>query len=68
MEDPVIEKNLKGRQIRTISLPLSATEWATLQAPVPMTEESWNLMKKVLDAMKPGLVDQVIEGQEESSD
>jgi len=57
-----------SRQTRTLILPLSATEWATLQAPFPITEEAWTLMKTVLDAMKPGLVGESKKGQEESGD
>jgi hypothetical protein len=41
---------------KTITLPLSGTHWALLQAVFPMTEEDWKLMYKVLEAMKPGLV------------
>ena len=41
---------------RVIQLPISATEWAALQAPFPLTEEKWKQMIEVLDAMKPALV------------
>ena len=40
---------------RAVQIPLGAA-WATLQAPFPMTEETWALMFAVLNAMKPGLV------------
>jgi len=43
-------------QQRTIHLPISPTEWATLQAPFPLTKEGWDQMLAVLDAMKPALV------------
>lgn len=41
---------------RSVALPLSVTEWATLQAPFPLTEAAWNQMIAVLTAMKPALV------------
>ena len=44
------------RQTRVIQLPISSTEWAALQAPFPLTEEKWEQMLAVLDAMKPALV------------
>ena len=42
---------------RTVHLPLSLTEWATLQAPFPLTENAWNQLVAVLEAMKPALVE-----------
>ena len=56
LNPPVDIKPPLDRQTRTINLPLSATEWATLQAPFPISEDSWKLMEAVLKAMKPGLV------------
>jgi hypothetical protein len=41
---------------RTVALPLSVTEWATLQAAFPLSEDAWNQMIAVLTAMKPALV------------
>jgi hypothetical protein len=41
---------------RSIILPLSLSEWATLQAPFPLTEAAWKQMLDVLNAMKPALV------------
>jgi hypothetical protein len=41
---------------RSVSLPLSVSEWATLQAPFPLSESAWNQMIAVLQAMKPALV------------
>jgi hypothetical protein len=39
-----------------IPIPLSATEWVKIQASYPLSEKSWNQMKKILDAYKPSLV------------
>lgn len=39
-----------------IHLPLGPGELATLSGPFPVTEEQWELITSVLDAMKPGLV------------
>lgn len=44
------------RVARSVQVPLSATAWATVQAPFPITEEAWAQMIAVLNAMKPGLV------------
>ncbi len=41
---------------RAVALPLSVNEWATLQAPFPLTEAAWSQMIAVLTAMKPALV------------
>ena len=41
---------------RTIQLPLSISEWATLEAGFPLSETKWNQMLAVLTAMKPALV------------
>jgi hypothetical protein len=41
---------------RLVLIPLSVTEWATLQAPFPLSEAAWNQMMAVLNAMKPALV------------
>ncbi len=42
--------------MRAIQLPYSFTEWATLQAAFPLSEDAWNQMITVLNAMKPVLV------------
>ncbi len=42
--------------LRVIQVPLSATEWAALQAPFPLTPAKWEQMLTVLNAMKPALV------------
>jgi hypothetical protein len=41
---------------RVVQLPYSATDWAVLQAPFPVTGDEWDQMIAVLQAMKPGLV------------
>lgn len=41
---------------RAVALPLSANEWATLQAAFPLSETAWDQMLAVLNAMKPALV------------
>lgn len=41
---------------KSIQLPLSVSEWATLYAPFPLTESAWGQMLAVLNAMKPALV------------
>ena len=41
---------------QTVQLPISPAEWATLQAPFPLTEAKWKQMLAVLNAMKPALV------------
>jgi hypothetical protein len=43
-------------QLRTVTIPLSMTDWATLQAPFPLSENSWDQMMAVLGAMKPALI------------
>ena len=44
------------RERRTISIPLTGTEWAYLQAAWPISYEDWEQMVHVLEVMKPGLV------------
>lgn len=59
-----IDQNIGGAQksppqsgqVRSVQVPLSASAWATLQAPFPLTEDAWDQMLAVLQAMKPGLV------------
>lgn len=41
---------------RNIQIPLSASTWANLSAPFPLTKEAWKQMLDVLNAMKPALV------------
>lgn len=42
--------------LRQISIPVSTGEWPILHVPHPMTQQAWNEMVTVLEAMKPGLV------------
>lgn len=55
---PMIEPQggARAQATRSVQVPLSATTWATVQAPFPITEAAWNQMLAVLNAMKPGLV------------
>ena len=41
---------------KSVQLPLSVSEWATLQAAFPLSEAAWKQMMAVLTAMKPALV------------
>jgi len=43
-------------RMRAIQLPYSVTEWATLQAAFPLSEDAWQQMMAVLTAMKPAIV------------
>ena len=42
--------------IREVPIPIAGSEWPRLKARFPLTEDAWNQMIKVLEAMKPGLV------------
>jgi hypothetical protein len=58
VDTPVLPKpKTEARQPRVVQLPISASEWAALQAPFPLTESQWQQMLTVLDAMKAGLVE-----------
>jgi hypothetical protein len=46
-----------AQTMRGVQLPLSATKWATLQAPFPLSEAAWKQMMDVLNAMKPALTE-----------
>jgi hypothetical protein len=61
----LLERERYKGQAKMVQLPLASGKWATLQAPFPFTEQDWDLMLAVLQAMKPGLVS---EPQEESSE
>jgi hypothetical protein len=50
---------------RVVNLPLSGDTWAALQVPFPMSEEDWDQMLNVLNAMKRGIVRP--QGTDESS-
>lgn len=52
--DPFTAK--AARSPRTIQLTYSPTEWALLQGEFPMSEQDWDAMIAVLEAMKRGLV------------
>ncbi len=43
-------------RLRDVHLPLPSGTWPTLRAEFPMTEETWDHMISLLEAMKPGLV------------
>lgn len=47
---------ISDQRSRTITLPYSANEWASLQAAFPLSESAWEQMIAVLNAMKPALV------------
>ncbi len=42
--------------IREVPIPIAGSEWPRLKARFPLPEDAWNQMLKVLEAMKPGLV------------
>ena len=52
---PLTPTDTAKRESRVVQLPISATEWAALQAPFPLTEVEWKRMDEVLKAMKPAL-------------
>ena len=56
----------KTSPMRSVQLPLSATEWATLSAHFPLTDDGWNQMIVVLNAMKPALVREKCEREGET--
>ena len=43
-------------EIREVPIPISGSVWPRLKAGFPLTEDAWNQMLRVLEAMKPGLV------------
>jgi hypothetical protein len=54
--DPRLGVSPRGGGLMSVPIPLSATEWVTLQGPFPVSEQSWEQLMRVLDVMKPGLV------------
>jgi hypothetical protein len=57
LEQPPLEQPPgERRQTRTVQVTYSPTEWALLQGQFPMSEDDWDAMIAVLDAMKRGLV------------
>jgi hypothetical protein len=59
--------SIASGQQRAVQLPISANQWATLQAPFPMSEGAWQQMMTVLGAMKPALVkpEEEVQGDDE---
>lgn len=54
---PVGDRSAPGARLRrAIYLPISSVEWASLEASFPLSEEGWQQMMAVLEAMKPALV------------
>jgi hypothetical protein len=49
-------ETLKAPKQRTVQVTYSPTAWALVQAPFPLSEADWDAMMRVLDGMKPGLV------------
>jgi hypothetical protein len=43
-------------QQRSVQLPVPGGSWVTVQGDFPMTQDAWDSMMVMLDAMKPGLV------------
>lgn len=50
-----VQSNLQAPSQRVIQVPLSGSEWVTVQAAFPLSERAWQQMLSVLAAMKPGL-------------
>lgn len=45
-----------ARVRRPILLPLSVSEWATLDMPTPLRPSEWSQLMAVLEAMRPAIV------------
>lgn len=45
-------------QQRSIQLPVPGTSWVTVQGAFPLSEQAWDQMIALLNAMKPGLTEQ----------
>lgn len=58
-EQEAREQPRSQRTKRTIQVPYAPSAWALLEASFPMTEEEWQQMLAVLQAMKVGLVQRV---------
>jgi len=52
---PVASPPSEGSQ-RSVQITYSPSAWATIHAPFPLSESDWDAMMRVLDGMKPGLV------------
>jgi len=46
----------KAQKQRAVQVTYSPTAWALVQAPFPLSETDWEAMMRVLEGMKPGLV------------
>jgi hypothetical protein len=42
-------------QQRSVQLPVPGTSWVTVEGPFPLSEQAWDQMIALLNAMKPGL-------------
>ena len=51
----------KQREAQVYRIPLPSNESVAIQIPVPLSEGAWQHMMAVLEAMKPGLVSEVVE-------
>lgn len=67
MESAAATVRAQGATSRTIQVPISPTTWALIQLPAPMSEDDWNQMLGVLQAMKPGLVAKPSAGDDDAS-
>lgn len=64
-ENPVVHRapagpppaSSSGALHRAVQVPLSGAEWVTVEGAFPLSEQAWNQMIAVLNAMKPGLVE-----------
>jgi hypothetical protein len=48
------------QSLTAVPIPLAAGEWVTLEGAFPLTDTAWRQMLRVLDVMKPGLVDEPV--------
>ena len=46
---------VEPRHQTILQIPLAPGEWARLRAPFPVSEEEWDAMMRVLEAMRPQL-------------
>jgi adenylate kinase family enzyme len=53
---------------KAVQIPYSQSEWATLQAGFPLTESQWHALISMLQAMKPGLVQEQSEAPATSAE
>jgi hypothetical protein len=52
----VASPQLSAQGATSVQLPLSASEWVTLNGAFPLSEAAWEQLLRVLQVMKPGLV------------